>query len=274
MPSQSTHSPSGPKAKKVKLIHTTSRTAIGGLAADSSLSPKKGTGVSKLALPLKKGTSFADLPPELHLMIWEMAMDLPASIVSVGARLVMRASMGLDSPDREIMLEAPGTSSFNRWQWAQRMTRHFFHAQLAVQEIFGTAQQCRDNKLRSVRPDKDIVLYIFKSVAYKNYSWQFTMDKAFNRRFMSPRIQKVALLWDHFKTSAFRCHLPSHTHGNVNICPDELASFLDSFSEVKHVYIMVLMRVADTKCRSQKGLINKMNTIISMSHLPNPPSWP
>jgi 2EXR family protein len=211
--------------------------------------------------PLKKATGFADLPPELHLMIWEIAMDLPPSIISVGVNL--KINHGQPKPDRETHISKPETNQFNRWHWAQKMAAEFLYAKRATEKMFGTVKECRANPLTSVRPDKDIVLYVFKGTWYKNYSWYWSMDKKHNHRYMSPGIEHVGILWDRFKNNGLWCSNEVHNWGgNVKMCPGELAHFIDHCGSVKHVYIHALIRLSDTTCRKKSAMIAKMNNLI------------
>ncbi|KAH6668138.1 hypothetical protein F5X68DRAFT_236774 [Plectosphaerella plurivora] len=232
------HTSSGPKAKQAKL---TSRTP------------------DQVVKPFRKTTGFADLPPEIHLMIWEMAIDLPPSVVTIGATL--KHNYGQRDADRQIDIKNPDTNKFNRWQWAQKMAEEFLYAQKAVLKTFGTRQECR-NPLNTVRRNKDIALYLFKSSIYQNYSWHTKMNIKHNRKYMGPGVEHVGILWDRTKTNAFWCYEASHCLDNVKLCPSELYHFLDHFDSVKHVYIHVIIKTSDTHCRSKAGLVYKMGKLI------------
>ncbi|EEY17407.1 predicted protein [Verticillium alfalfae VaMs.102] len=197
------------------------------------------------------------LPIELRYDIYdEVLSDMNPNISYVTVRYVQRrrcCAMTLGTMSKE-----------SKWRWGDDLIEAIPEMRQLVERHIGTHRQIAQRPLSTVRKNKDLAVYCFEP-SHTAVDWRLVINKAASIRTLGPDVRNIGIRIDGNHAGGLKGQNYSSSHRLCgpgfkcdSICPSQLVDFIDNFSHVKHVYLLIMLQAHHMRVGKSKANVRSL----------------
>ncbi|KAG7140525.1 hypothetical protein HYQ45_002688 [Verticillium longisporum] len=197
------------------------------------------------------------LPIELRYDIYdEVLSDMNPNISYVTVRYVQRrrcCAMTLGTMSKE-----------SKWRWGDDLIEAIPEMRQLVGRHIGTHRQIAQRPLSTVRKNKDLAVYCFEP-SHTAVDWRLVINKAASIRTLGPDVRNIGIRIDGNHAGGLKGQNYSSSHRMCgpgfncdSICPSQLVDFIDNFSHVKHVYLLIMLQAHHMRVGKSKAKVRSL----------------